>query len=453
MNAPLTYTPAYLGLFAALLLALACNAFLDIQYGGFGFEVACWAALHGWTLRTGWRQRGTADESGRQQQKIVLLLGLVLTVLVFLPVWGLPRAGLYLLAVLQAAQNCVTTSRRQLHLGLLVSLVMVIFAAAHHRADWTMLFYLVPYIVAAVFTLVAEQINRRAGSIRQASLHAGGAAGQGLAIAAATALILSLAGLLYLATPQPSWPYLQSQFGQSSFRPSTGDGRPLGGTAAGSNDGDAGQTAAGAGQAADDPQLSPWRGWPTPEQMRLAAARAGMPAWQADAIRHLADWSEALEQVMAPLRQAAADLLEQLAQWLKEHRNAVLGTLFGLILALLLIGLLALLREARAGTWLRSRIDYWYLARLGRHAPGSAGAIQFYRAMERLFLLADTPRPATANTREFLGETLRFHGDLQPLLGEFTRLFEQCRYGPRPPDGTQLARLKALYRALFARLG
>lgn len=452
MNAPLTYTPAYLGLFAALLLGLVCNLFLDIQYGGFAFEVACWAALQAWTLYTGWRQRGAADEHGRQRQKIVLLLGLVLTVLVFLPVWGLPRAGLYLLAVLQAAQNCVTTSRRQLHLGLLVSLVMVIFAASHHRADWTMLFYLVPYIVAAVFTLVAEQISRRAGSIRQASLQGGSAAGQGLAIAAATGLILVVTGLLYLATPQPSWPYLQSQYGQSSFRPVPGDGPPL--AASGSNAGDAGgQASGGAGQGEAGAGLAPWRGWPSPEQMRQAAARAGMPAWQAGAIRQLADWSEALQESMAPLRQAAADLLDQLAEWLKEHRGSVLGALFGLILALLLIGLLALLREARAGTWLRTRFDYWYLARLGRHAAGTAGAIQFYRAMERLFLLVDTPRPPTANSREFLGEALRFHGAAQPALSEFTHLFEQCRYGPRPPQPAQLARLGALYRELFARIG
>ena len=102
--------------------------------------------------------------------------------------------------------NCVTTTRRQLHFGLLVLVVMVMFAAAHLRADWTMLFYLVPTSSPSCFTLVSEQISRRAGDIREASLGTPVTAGQGLAIAATTALILVLAGFLYMVTPQPSWP-------------------------------------------------------------------------------------------------------------------------------------------------------------------------------------------------------------------------------------------------------
>jgi len=170
MSASLTYFPAYAGLFASLLLALACNAFLDIGYGIFGVEIVFWAAVFGWTLLVGWRQHGQADERGAGQQKVVLLIGAVLSILVFIPTWGFPRAGVYILGILQAGMNCVTTTRRQLHFGLLVSAVMVMFAAAHFRADWTMLFYLVPYIVAVVFTLVSEQISRRARDLREASL-------------------------------------------------------------------------------------------------------------------------------------------------------------------------------------------------------------------------------------------------------------------------------------------
>ena len=77
MNAPLTYLPAYIGLFTSLMLAVACNAFLDIQYGSFGFEMFFWMLVFGWTLLVGWKQHGQANESGPQQQKAVLLLGLV----------------------------------------------------------------------------------------------------------------------------------------------------------------------------------------------------------------------------------------------------------------------------------------------------------------------------------------------------------------------------------------
>lgn len=82
----------------------------------------------------------------------------------------MPRAGLYLLAMLQASYNCATAGRRQLHLGLLTSLALVLFAASHYRADWTMLFYILPYLIAAVFTLVASQIGQRSDDLRLTGL-------------------------------------------------------------------------------------------------------------------------------------------------------------------------------------------------------------------------------------------------------------------------------------------
>ncbi len=440
MNAPLTYFPAYLGLFTSLVLALVCNTFLDIKYGSFGFEVAFWTIVFGWTLLVGWRQHGECDESAKQKQKIVLLLAFVLTLLVFIPKWGFPRAGIYMLAALQAAQNCVTTSRRQLHLGLLVSAVMVIFAASHFRADWTMLFYLIPYIVAVVFTLVSEQISRHAMSVRESSLGHTRAAGQGMAITAATAIILGLGGLLYLATPQVTWPYLEWRHGQKTDMGFVSDPRK--------ND----QHTQGA-SAGGNRKSMPGSGWPTPAQMREAARRPGMPGWQSSSIMLMADLEEAISEVLTPIAQAIEEHWSNLKAWLKEHRSAVLATLFVLIALLLLMAVALLLKEARAGTWLRTRFDYWQLAKLGRHAEGSAGAIQYYRAMERLFLVCNAPRPATANTREFLSEATRCRDEIRPEATELTQLFEQSRYGPLPSDRRQLEQMRELYRRLFKSLG
>ncbi len=140
----LTYFPVYVGLFAALTLAAICNSFLDIQYGAFRFEVLLWSLLFAFTLWIGWRQQGEVSAGGKKAQKVVLVAGLLLTLVLFIPMWRFPRAGLAMLLMLQAAQNCVTVTRRQLYLGLLVSLVAVMFAASHYRADWTMLFYLLP---------------------------------------------------------------------------------------------------------------------------------------------------------------------------------------------------------------------------------------------------------------------------------------------------------------------
>lgn len=443
MTAPLAYTPAYVGLFVSLLLALACNAFLDIQYGAFSFEMGFWALLFGWTLRVGWKQHGEADEGGKQKQKIVLLIALVLAVLVFIPMWGFPRAGLYMLATLQASQNCVTTTRRHLHFGLLVSAVMVMFAASHFRADWTMLFYLVPYIVAVVFTLVAEQISRRAQSIRESSLGNAGASGQGLAIAAAAGIILLLAGALYVVTPQVSWPYLASKYGQPSNVGVVDGSSGAGGGGQGGAEGDAG----GAGH-----DVSPLKGLPSPAQMREAAGRPGMPEWQASTMLAMADLSEAIGDTLAPVKQAVEKRWEQLKEWLARNRDLVIASLLTLMLAMLLAGLFFLLREIKAVVWLRTRFDYWYLARWGKHDSGRDGAIQFYRAIERLFLLHDTPRPATANTREFLREATYYRDALQPPMTELTGLFERFRYGGAQPGGAEIGRMRALYRALFESL-
>ena len=471
MNAPLTYLPAYIGLFAALLLAVACNAFLDIQYGSFGFEMFFWGLIFGWTLLVGWRQHGQANESGPQQQKAVLLLGLVASVMVFIPMWGFPRAGLYMLVVLQASLNCVTTTRRQLHFGLLVSAVMVMFAAAHYRADWTMLFYLIPYIVAVVFTLVSEQISRRAQDIRQASLGNASHAGQGLAIAAATTIILGLGGLLYLATPQPTWLSLEWRYGQLTnigFLGEQGQGKSgqSGGDAGAANgggsgnegqgaDGNPGSGSAGGGAGASGAgyEASPGRGWPSPAEMREAAKRPGMPEWQSGAIMQMASLDEAIGEALAPIRETLEDLWKRLKEWLQENRTAVLASLFAALLLALLIVAALLLREVKAATWLRTRFDYLRLVTLARHGSGTAGATQFYRAMERLFVIAETPRAANANTREFLREATHYRDHIRPEATELTRLFEQYRYGPEPADQTGMGRMRDLYRALFRKLG
>lgn len=454
MSPPLTYLPAYLGLFASLLLAVACNAFLDIQYGSFGTEVVLWATALAWTIAVGWKQQGSTSDGGRQQQKIVLILGFVATLLLFIPLWGFPRAGLYLLLVLQAAQNCVTTSRRQLHMGLLVSAVMVMFAATHHRADWTMLFYLVPYVAAVVFTLVSEQVSRRAADLRQANLGQTTGAGQGIAIAAATSTILLLGLLLYVVTPQVTWLSLEWRYGQKTPIGSVGKPVEHGGSGqTDGNDGQAGNQGGGGGAGGNGAQGGQRDGWPSPAQMREAAKRPGMPEWQSAIILQMASLDEALQQALQPILDALEDAWNQLKEWLKEHRTAAWLSLFGLMLLILLLVLYFLLREVKAATWLRTRYDFLRLGLFARHAGGQPGMAQYYRAMDRLFALKDMPRPPTANTREYLREITRYRDHVRDDVTELTGLFEQARYGQTAPDAAQLARIRQLYRQIFQKLG
>jgi Ca2+/Na+ antiporter len=452
VSPPLTYRPAYVGLFAALFLAMLCNVFLDIQYGAFTFEAVFWAVVFAITLRIGWRQRGEVSEGGRQAQKIVLLLGAVATVLVFMPLWGFPRAGLAMLAMLQAAQNCVTVSRRQLHMGLLVSIVMVMFAATHFRADWTMLFYLLPYVVAVVFTLVAEQVSRRAEDTRRASLGGGSARGQGAAILAAVTVILAGGVLLYSVTPQVTWPSLFWKYGQPGNigflgqTPGTGQGGQPGGSS-----GNAGQGGESAGQ--EGGQGSAGQGargnWPTPAEMREAAGRKGMPQWQASAIRQMADLAELTQVTLTPIRLGLDELLADIRAWLKEHEEQIRQGLLALIFLALLIAAWFLFREARLGLRLGTWFDYLRLGLLPVHAQGNAGVYQYYRALQRLMDVHGQARHTSANTREFLAQVAHHFAHLQRELIEMTFFFERARYGDYRSSPADLARIRANYRRIF----
>ena len=428
MNTALRYLPAYLGLFAAQTLALVCNAFLDIQYGGFAVEVMLWTVAIALTLRVGWRQGGEVTELGKRWMRRMLFLGALLTALIFIPMWGFPRAGLYMLAMLMVSYNCITTARRHLHLGLLISLIMVMFAATHYRADWTMLFYLVPYVAAVVFTLVAEQINRKADELRQQSLGHQVVGAQGTAIAAATGVILALGFLLYALTPQVTWMSTSWRFGQPAGF-SMGDGKL--------------QTGNGGGS------LRP--GWPSPAEMREAAARKGMPEWQRDVINGMADLTEELGSALKPVKHRAEALWDAIKEWLKNHRNKIAQALSALGLLVLLYALYKLMREARAATWLRTRFDYVRLVLLGMHGSDADGARTYYEAMVRLFKLHDIERGGHENAREFLAEVHSFYRDLRQETGEITRHFEDARYGGGA-SANQVARMRDLYHQVFRRV-
>lgn len=456
MSPALTYRPAYLGLFSALVLAIACNAFLDIQYGSFGTEVLFWAGVFAYTLKVGWSQQGVVGEIGPKRQRLVLGVGILLSLVVFIPMWGFPRAGLYVLAVLQAAMNCVTTTRKNLHFGLLVSVVMVLFAATHYRANWTMLFYLVPYVTAVVFTLVAEQISRRAQDLQQASLGPGSGGGQGVAIVSATAIILLGGALLYSITPQVSWPYLAWKYGQPGSLVQLGQSPDSG--QQGQNSGESGMGGAAekdpqqGGGASDGSGLLPRSGWPTAKEMREAARLPGMPKWQSSAISGLADLVEKIDLTMTPIRLGLDQLWEDLKEWLAQHRQEISQSLIAMIVLAMLAALWRLFREARPMLWLLAHLDFFRLGLFKRHRPGNFGAFQYYRALERLFDLHGVERLPTTNTREYLMQVARQYGHLQRDMAEITAHFERARYGSAELAADDLTRMRENYRQIFYRL-
>jgi hypothetical protein len=439
MSYALKYSPVYLGLLAAQILAVTCNAFLDIQYGVFATEVFLWSVAFALTLWIGWLQKGEASEGGKIWMRRVLIFGILLSVVIFIPMWGFPRAGLYMLATMLVSYNCVTTTRRHLHLSLLITLVMVLFATSHYRADWTMLFYLVPYVVAVVFTLVAEQVNRKADELRQQSIRQQMVGAQGVAIAAATAVILLLGSLFYALTPQVNWFSLMWDSGQPTAI-TQGEGK----LQTGMQQGGGGGSGGAGGQASG----SSGRASPFPGEMRQAAKRKGMPEWQRDAINSMADMAEKLEQVMEPVMQSMRELWNEIKKWIEKNRENI-------ILALIIIGALALLyamwrlmREAKVTTWLRTRYDYFFIVQLKAFNADVQGACKHYEAMVRLFELQDLGRGSRRNTHEYEAEINVYFRHLHRETGELTRLYEDARYGNRIGP-VQVGRMRELYRVIF----
>ncbi len=456
-NFPLHFT-AYLGLFATQLLAVACNAFLDIQYGSFPREMIFWAIVFGLTLLIGVRQRHKLTGAGKVWQKGVLIFGLLLFFVVFLRICNLPRAGLYLLAMLQASYNCVVRSKSELNLSLAVSLALVMFATSHYRADWTMLFYLAPYVVAVVFTLVAEQIHNRSDKLNRVSLARPSNRGQGMAILAATAAILSLGGLLYLATPQVTWPYLQWRYGQLvDLEPGGQNELPANSGADASDPPEEGDDAGQTPDTGNDRGGAEWRQfpenhWPTPEEMRAAAKRPNMPVWQARTIEKLADISENVQRNYGPIAVRILDLWDALKRWLAQHWLAVLLGILALMILSLVVAFAALLSEVPLIAWLLTHWDYLNLVILDNRTKGVRGASQYYRAMTRLFTLQGISRPKELNTQEYLYRIARRHKACQRDALELTLLFEQARYGPNSASAEPADRMREAYRKIFRRI-
>lgn len=474
MSPPVTYLPAYIGLFASQVLAIACNVFLDIQYGGFGIEITAWTIVFGVTLSVAWRQEGRVNERGLLWQKVWLILGLVLSVLLFLPMWGLPRAGLYVLAALQVAMNCVTVDRRKLMMALVVSAVMVMFATMHWRADWTMMFYLVPYLFAVVFTLVAEQVSRRLREVQQDGLGHLVAGGQVASIFAATTLLLAVALALFALTPQVTVLSLKWKYGQltnlATFNAeekgadgglveNRGAGNGEDASASGGGDGKDGQgdqdfangqangITSGPGYRESMGSLPTL---PSPEEMRQAAKRPGMPAWQSAAIVQVAAAVERFDAVFKPIKVDLSEAAKRAGDWLDANRQRLLQSLVLMILLALLGAAYYFLREIRLALWLRMQFDFLRFGVLGIHAPGNAGACQYFGAMERLFALHQVERDAWLNAREYLGYLHRFHPLLRVETSEMIGLFEKARYGDASVGVLEIARMRQLYRNIYA---
>ena len=440
------YPPVYIGLGLSLVLAIACNSYLDIAHGSFGFEMSLWTGLVTWSLLKSWKCRfDPPDGRSNRFQRGMSITSLVLFLIVFLPIWGLPRAGAYLLAMLIVASLGAPLTSARLHMGAVAALALVMFALSHYRADWTLLFYLIPFTMALVFTLVAQQLSRRAEHAKSSSLGRQGAARLAPAAFSATALILLLGGLLYAITPQPSLLDLSSPWGQARLAKNGPDQAPSGSQQGQGEGGGSGQGSGGNGTTQEPDRF----GWPGPAAMREAASRAGMPEWQKDAILQMAELAESLEPARQSLDEAMAQLKAAARQLWEQYSIPLLLLLMALILIMLLWAFRRYLQELQPALWCRTRLDWlhcnWFPP---REAARQISAL--YHAANRLLALAGEPRQPGWNPREYRDYMRWNRPDLADELAVLTASFEQARYGPtQTPLETSLHQAREAYRRIW----
>jgi hypothetical protein len=432
MNQTITYTPVYVGLLLSLWLAVVCNTFLDALYGMFAIEVLIWSPMLALTSWIGWRQRFQPWPSGQKIRKSFMVVAFAVFILVFLPLWFIPRGVVYFLAAVQAANNSQPLTRKNLYYGIVIAVAMVMFASAHMRAQWPMLFYVLPFLIVVVFTLIAEQVSHQAAESRTSSLGRTAQGREWVAIVSASGAILLLAAMLYALVPQASWRQLEWRFGA----PAAGTDHPGDGeSAAGLKKGD------GTG-----PGGSVRLVWTSPGDMRATAKQTWMPRWQASVIMRLADLSEAWSGFWEPKQQKIQEWLDALWKSLKSIFD--IRQLLLLMALALLIAWLVFVREIRPLAWLRTRMDYLRFCVLKHDGRGANTAIVLYRALERLFAYYNDPRPATYNTWEYLKLLRTARSSLRADLALLTLAFEAARYGRETGTGNPNS-LRSAYRQIY----
>ena len=425
MSASIKYIPVYLGLFASQSLALVCNAFLDVEYKIFGTEIAIWMFLFGFTLSCGYRFQGDLAERGKQMMRRFLWFSLIATVLIIMPIWGFPRAGIYILALLMVAYNCVTTTHKHLNMSLLMTLIMVMFATSHFRADWTMLFYLLPYLMMVVFTLIAAQVHQKAAFVQQVGIQYKAYRGQMFAMMAATLFIFIVGVFLYIITPQFSAQNASWKWGVPSVVKS--------------------------GNSDSGVKLDPY----ITGLIREPALRTGMPEWQKSAIK-LIEYSldagvNAIYKVKSYVKGIVGKLKKVAIEFYKKYKVNLLYFLMMLIFLALIVALYKLAKELQLVTWARTRLDYFKLVVLNNQPINESAAIEYYEAMTRLFELKDIKRLSNKNVQEYLLElTIYRHLNQQTEL--ITRLFEDSRYGNKSVNKAQFNELKSAYKQIYKNL-
>ncbi|HEY6874537.1 MAG TPA: transglutaminaseTgpA domain-containing protein [Geobacteraceae bacterium] len=209
MTERIQYPPVYLGIFVLLMTAVAAALVTVSPPLQAMIYTLFWGIVYGGGLYACRRFGETKDEQFKQTANAGGALALVLFFGGFV-LSGVETGLMLLLLTLQAGQNLVLSTRRNLNLACLISLVLLLYGAAKTTEGYFVVFIVI-YSLAAIFTFMADHIDARLnhahGGDRDLLTRRMNLPVKGIGLASLT---LSLAFAIYLLVPQPPSPRVQA---------------------------------------------------------------------------------------------------------------------------------------------------------------------------------------------------------------------------------------------------
>ncbi len=198
----LSYPPVYLGIYLVLITAILSVVQLDADPASFVVHALFWGTVYAVTLRMG------PVLSRKPPQPMVTLTNQlsVLALVVFLialSISGLADALILFLITVQAIRNLSMSTRRDLYFAYLVSFFLITYASSVSKSS-AFVVYLIFYVLAVVFTLMAEHIDERLSGARggdRATVMQGMSLPVNVLVIAAA--ILGCALVFYVFLPRP----------------------------------------------------------------------------------------------------------------------------------------------------------------------------------------------------------------------------------------------------------
>lgn len=194
------YINVYVSLWCMLLAAATARGAVSEGLLGFLASLLLWGSFYTIGLAFGFSNAQKENPALQQITNGVAVVG-VLAFVAMLAMQGLVAALLTFILFIQGAQNFTLSRPRELYFALAISFAVILFAASESRSTG-FIFCIAAYALAGVCTLTALHFEQRAQGAHGVALSAGRfrlPSGMGLL----TAVILALALVLYLVTPQP----------------------------------------------------------------------------------------------------------------------------------------------------------------------------------------------------------------------------------------------------------